>query len=81
VIVIFCIITFATSASAECAWVRWEHAEHKGWWVTRAVWTPLGAVATLAEREKKGTVHKRMNDALAKVEETVAKPAPMEAKA
>jgi|GraSoiStandDraft_34_1057297.scaffolds.fasta_scaffold712993_1 hypothetical protein len=71
-LVLLCMMPFATSAAAECAWVLWERTwtDRSRWtWLisSREHWTPVAAVATLQQCERERVEQTRAYGKLAEV--------------
>src|SRR5262245_5035087 len=65
------VLTLVSSASAECAWVLWEHVWYTGAKSVRPgygqTWTPTGAVAKQADCERGQASMEQQWSALAKL--------------
>src|SRR5437016_14530956 len=71
-LVLLCMMPFATSAAAECAWVLWERTwiDRSRWtWLiaSREYWAPIAAVATRQQCEKEQVGQTRPYSKLAEV--------------
>jgi len=78
-LVLLCMMPFATSAAAECAWVLWERTwiDRSRWtWLiaSREYWTPIAAVATRQQCEKEQVDQTRAYSKLAEVLTTTDPP-------
>src|SRR3989442_12216510 len=79
-LVLLCMMPFATSAAAECAWVLWERTwiDRSRWtWLSssREHWTPVAGLATLQQCEKEQGDQTRAYGKLAEVLTTADPPA------